>query len=953
MKNLMHAMIRRIFPLLLLGTGLGDGQTILRNEAYAVRLHPDGAFDVINRDGDERRFRPVFTVLASSGNPGAQVRGGRIERVHYNLLTWGSETKVKVDPKVHVEDGFDPVLDAAFGKGQTPDLFQATPRRVTLTADRAVASPEAVQFSFAAHPVFELSASLSVPAGVLPPVLKFEFKPRQDGWYSIGYTGAPEVAANEAEGIWQPLIWNEKRFPDKSYLTQAFRATLPSTLVTQGGATVGVLAHPEEFPFMPLPTYQRNNPFGIAVRNAAGKAQPMLFAPVLGVEKSRMKAGGNFSFRVMLPVVRGTTADAFVHLARTVYGFRDFRENVDVSMNRTFENMVDYGMSKWSRFNDELRGCDYSTDAPGAVKNVSSLHPLGIALVTDNREIFEKRARPIMEAQVSREKFLFATSSEIRIQSPSWLLKGPAAPISELAALYQMSGGRSEAFAVLAEGKFGKDFNYNLDEITRGDRWQNSLAMYRMTGLSKWRDRMLNDADAYIGRRFGKAQTDFSDPDAPGMFFWDSFVPQWVDLLQLYEITGQKHHLDAAADAARRFTMSMWMAPAVPDAKVKVNESGTAPSYRRGAVIRVAPEEVEAWKLSEMALTPESAPTSKGHRAILNAHHAPYMMRLARHTGDRYFHDIARTAAVGRYTNFPGYHINTARTTAFMKPDFPLRDGKPLNSMTSMHFNHIWPHAAMLLDYLVADAEMKSEGAIHFPSQHAEGYAYLQTNVYGHAPGKIHDDENVWLWMPPKLVETGNIQLNYLAARGDGKLHVVLCNQSAKRVESVIRINPKLVDIPKGARITLRPQGGEAVAAAWNGDSFGAVVEGGGLVVATIEGVEIKTDLQQVVERKSEVKWPGQVKLNVGGTTGMVTSFGPGLTSAYVYLEATFKVLSEATLEYDAGGGWREMRDTSYPYDFTVPLAEEVDTFRFRISGKRLNGESVRSEEGVIRRERR
>jgi hypothetical protein len=941
---------RFLCPILIsIGATTAAAEVVLRNDAYEVRSHQDGSFDIQNREGDVRRFTANFTVLQSFKNPHPQVRGGKIQRVEYNLLTWGASDKIKIDPNARVEDGYDPNLDAAYGKGRTPDLFAAASKRVVLAAKGAEASNGGIRFSFDANDHFTIEASLTVPAGSQPPLVSYQFTPRQDGWYSVGYTGAPEVTPGNAELIWQPLIWNEKRFPDQSYLTQAFRATLPTTLVTQGGATVGVLAHPDEFPFMPLPTFKQNNPFGVAVRNAAGNAQPMLFAPVLGGERSQMKAGQKFPFRVMLPVVRGKTPDAFIQLSRSVYGFRDFRENVDVSLNETFENMVSYGMSNWSRFNDELRGCDYSTDAPGAVKNVSSLHPLSVALVTDNREIFDKRVRPIMESQMSREKFLFVTNPAIRIQNPSWLLKGPAAPISELGALYQISSGRTGAFASLAEGKFGKDFNYNLNEITRGDRWQNSLAMFRMTGESRWKERLIKDADAYLARRFGSAPTDFSDPDAPGMFFWGMFVPHWLDLLELYETTGEKRFLEASADAARRFTMSMWMSPAVPDGKVKVNESGRAPNYRPGKTIPVEPEEVDAWKLSEMALTPESAGTSKGHRAILNAHHAPYMMRLARLTGDRYFHDIARSAVVGRYTNFPGYHINTDRTTAFMKPDFPLR-GKELNTTTSMHYNHPWPHAAMLLDYLVADAEYKSEGRIHFPSEHAEGYAYLQTKSYGHAPGSFYGDEDVWLWMPAKLVATDSIQVNYLSARGKGKLYLALTNQSSRPVDTAVRINSQLVTIPKGSRVSVRPHGGEAVTQTWDGQPLKVSLQAAGLTVITVETADVKTEIQQAIAQKPEVKWPAPVKLDVGGCTGMVMSFGPGLTSAYVYLEATFKVLKEVTLKYNVGKGWQELNDMSYPYDFTVPLADDVSEFRFQINCKRPNGEIVNSKEGVIQR---
>jgi len=38
------------------------------------------------------------------------------------------------------------------------------------------------------------------------------------------------------------------------------------------------------------------------------------------------------------------------------------------------------------------------------------------------------------------------------------------------------------------------------------------------------------------------------------------------------------------------------------------------------------------------------------------ANYAPWMMRISALTGDALLHDVARSAVVGRYRNFPGYH---------------------------------------------------------------------------------------------------------------------------------------------------------------------------------------------------------------------------------------------------------------------------------------------------------
>lgn len=48
--------------------------------------------------------------------------------------------------------------------------------------------------------------------------------------------------------------------------------------------------------------------------------------------------------------------------------------------------MISYVLGPYSRFLDKEKGCTYATDVPGAVKNVSSLNPLEIAVLNDNRD---------------------------------------------------------------------------------------------------------------------------------------------------------------------------------------------------------------------------------------------------------------------------------------------------------------------------------------------------------------------------------------------------------------------------------------------------------------------------------------------------------------------------------------------------------------------------------------
>jgi hypothetical protein len=930
---------------------------------HELTLLGDNSVRITSADGSQAVFTPRFVVLRAGTDPKLQIRGGSPGGVSYNLTTWGKDDQPSPDPSLHVPDGSDPTLDQAFGADRTADLFRACPAAwMEARASRAVGEPvQQVIWEFEPTASFSLEAELSLPCDGTAPQLQFRFSPTVPGWYSVGYVGGPSATLDQADEIWQPIIWNEKRLPDQSYLTQAFRCTLPTALVTHNGVTTGVVADASEFPFMPLPTFRQNNPFGVAVRTPEGTAQAMLFAPVLGGEGSEMQAGARFSFTARLAVVAGDADTAYETIARSLYGFRDQRSNGSVSLNTTLDNMIAYGMSGYSEFDDTLRGATYSTDVPGAVKNVSSLHPLGAALVTDDPQIFHARARPMIEYILSREKFLFATRPDIQIQNPSWLLKGPCCPLSELTALSTISGGRCTPFLPLAEQAYGRDRVFNLTAVTRGDRWQNALALYRTTGDTAWRDRAIELADAYLNRRCGQPQTDFSDPDAEGMFFWPSWMPQWIELFELYETTGEQRYLEAAADAARDYAMFTWMCPAVPDGTVTVDESGKAPRYRNGdryEDIAVTPSTVEAWRLSEMGLTPEGSGTCKGHRAIFNAHYAPFMLRLAAATGDPLLHDVARNAIIGRYANFPGYHINTDRSLVSARDDFPLRSQKQLNGTSSIHYNHIWPHIALLIDYLVADVAFRSNGQIDFPSHYAEGYAYLQSKVYGAAAGTFYGESDAWLWMPRGLLtlEDGRqgqaSELNWIAARGNGQLFLVFTNQSQSPVLAQVCVAGSRVRLPgeRMAQVWLDNQPADSIAV--NDGCLDLTVSPGGITAVAIRHDGLETAFQHTLGGAASPWKVGRTELAFGGLTATILDFGETNTSAYVYLQASDRVLKEVVLSWRTSpeDRWQEVRDTTYPFEFTIPLAPAEQAFEFFVDATRVNGNPARSETGRLQR---
>ena len=920
---------------------------------------------ITSPDGVTLDYKPSFTILATEQDPhkelrrgdfGYQLKPGETDGLLYNIPTWGKPEVFIRDENQHVEDGFNPEFDRSYGKGRTADYFRAA-RRIVIEAEQAVSRGDGIEWIFPANDGFSLSAHLAPDKrrnGM--PRLTFRFTPQKAGWYSIGYTGAPEYAPEVCDEFWQPHIWQEKRFPNRPYLSEAFRASIPGTMVTVDGITNSIVADPKYIPFEVTPPNSKNSRFGILVRNATGNAQSILFAPVLGNRDSYMEAGREFCFDLYLFQQRASLIDSYEYLAYNLCDFSDFRRNSTCNLNTTIENMTDYCQSPYAMFVDSLRGCNYSTDVPGAVKNISGLHALEFALLMDDEHLFHRIARPMLEYGLSRERFLFSTNDMVKGQGTSSRLHGPGVHLSDLLVTYTYANRRIpyllDTATKLYEQKVVRSIN--LDFALYEERWLNSLELYKATGDTCYLKQACEDADNYLAERVYRKQTDFSDKLSEGIFFWTSYTNQWMELLLLYEATGESRYLEAAHEGARYYTQFCWLTPVVPQGTIRVNQGGIVPIYRNNpqkySFMQMPETDVEAWKVSEIGLTPESSGTSAGHRAIFMAHHAPFMLRIAALTGDRFLHDMARSAVVGRYESFPGYHINAGRTNAFERRDFALRSQAELNGHTSIHYNHPQSHVAMLWDYLFSDVYFASRTEIDFPAEFSEGYAYCRSLIYGAHPGKFYDEQNIMPYMPKGMIALSDIQANYLAGYGNGKLYVAIVNQSSIARRITLRFDPatSFVDPSRTYRVRLwvdnRPAGFTTLK---NGE-IKLPLSGKGITAIAIEQVEVRPHFQAKFEISTSVWAKNYTSVDFENDRAVLMNFGKDLSSVYVWMEADNKRFRHVTLCYAIDGVWKEMQKTGYPYEYTVEIPDTANSFEYYFKAERPDGVWVNSRHGKL-----
>lgn len=910
-----------------------------------VRVPSAGEGIRITSGGKEYHFRPAFQILYNAADPGMALKPAGISKVEYNVLTWkvtDSSRAGFVQKKINAAmagDGFDDRILRTRSEWRTANVYHAGESRL-LEATAIRHKKDTVFFTF---PDPALSAYL-VTSGRPYPALHFTYKAPRSGWYSIGYVGAPALPGAYAKEIWQPLIWQELRMPDAAYLTPAFMATLPTTMANDGLNTIGVLAAPEHLPFQPLPTLP-NSQFGIALRNERGEMQPQVFAPIPGGHGSKMQAGQVFHFSLLLVAENKDISHTYQYLAEKIFGFRDYRRNDIASLNTVLDNMTAYAMTHYAWFVDSLKGFAYSTDVPGAVKNVSSLNPLGLSIVRDDEVMFEKRAYPLAEFMLSREKFLFSLDSNQKIQNPSRRLKGPVAPLSELAALYNVFCKSNPFYLRLMEQEYASTRIRNLDVKEDGASWINAMQLYKATGSQQYLTAAITKANAYLQQRVAQRQTAFNDPFAGSFFFWPAYTNRWIELLQLFEITGDQAYLKAAADGARHYTMFIWMAPGIPDSTVTVNIGGKAPMYwylrSKGHTQMYYPEEkAPAWRLSETGLTPESSGTSTGHRAIFMANYAPWMLRVGYYANDTFLMNVAKAAIVGRYRNFPGYHINTERTTAYEQEDFPLHAHKE-QSVNSFHYNHILPMASMLIDYLVTDAFVRSNGRIDFPAEYIEGYAYLQNKMYGSTPGTFYNEKDVQLWMPARLLTSTSREVNYIAARKGNRLYLAFVNQSKTAVRTRIALNPSLVQTTNASRV-MSLNGAQA--GRLHQGTFECTVEPGGIAAFVVEHVAPQVRFQHKILAHNKETGNDYGEIPTGNAKAMLFRLGDYARRLFLYLEDDDNRWRSVQLQYSvAGGETKSVRKDAYPFEFTVPL-QQATAMQCWLLLEKQDGSTVTSE---------
>jgi hypothetical protein len=844
-----------------------------------------------------------------------------------------------------------------------------------------------IVFSFKENTTAKVSLIIKFVADQQAPVFELGFEACKKGSYAIGFDGMPTVDSSAIDFVYQPLTWTWKRFPSRFALTEEAYANTAAVFTNHDAYSEGLAVSLSGIPYRYALAAQWNNAgkqdnkfwsafsadgpkanslFGMAIRNTEGKAQPTVYAPLPGTAASTLSKGEKFKISLVYFLHPGDWQKGVSQLLTSIFHYRSERENAKVSLNATLDNMLDFAMNDvYSGWNETLKASNYQFDVPGTVKNVSALHPLSIALLTGNQQILKRRALPMIEYVMSREKFLFSTSDTPgQAQVPSHFLNGPCVDIGELVALNELTGGHTPAFSLEASRLFGKSRQLNMSTQTGGGSWQDYLARYRLYRNAADLQKAVEGAKEYLQQVYvNYSRTFFDSPGLrdKGAGFTTDYGYRIYDLFELFLETKDSLYLQAASTGAKQFLLWTRSNPAPPASNIVVNKNnkvkGIFPGRRMSAVegspfvkmdeTSIVPQqEIPAWQTSLNGLIPE-APNTYAFGPVMLAHHAAWLLQLAHYTNDTLLRDAAYNAVIGRYANFPGYYFTSLHTNIYQHTDYPMRPfyGVKYNAI---FYNHLWPHLALLVDFLVSDFNFRSKGKIHFPGTYAPGYAFLTSQVYGAKKGTVMGNANVQLWMPTHALHADGIAFNYLMGYNEQDLFIAFANTFNKTVTEHIGLNRDIISFDDNKQY-------EMVEYTSNGKAKKGVVKNGRLSITLLPGDNSCIQIKSIHPKKNKpiaiAKLGEQSSKNrlvkysadedsTASVTAMIIQPDETMAVFYAYANKTEKDWKECRLSYRLNNSeaWTTVTDAAYPFEFDITLPKADDTISFRITAAKLNG---------------
>jgi hypothetical protein len=247
--------------------------------------------------------------------------------------------------------------------------------------------------------------------------------------------------------------------------------------------------------------------------------------------------------------------------------------------------------------------------------------------------------------------------------------------------------------------------------------------------------------------------------------------------------------------------------------------------------------------------------------------------------------------------------------------------------------------ASMLLDYLVTDVFVRSKAQINFPAEFIEGYAYLQSNMYGTKKGNFFDENAIQLWMPKGLLSTSNVELNYISGRKNNSIFLAFTNQANQVSKAKIRLSLALLKINEmNASYSIYQSGKWVKQNNFKNGEFEITLPANGLLAVKIDQVEPIVSFQQQIQTELPFVKNDAVTINLGDAHAYSFRMGK-ISKAYVFLKADDNQFRKVSLSYSLKNGTETtLVDNNYPFEFTIDLPTGENALNLQLEAVRKDG---------------
>ncbi|HHV44504.1 MAG TPA: hypothetical protein GXX57_07550 [Firmicutes bacterium] len=803
-------------------------------------------------------------------------------------------------------------------------------------------------------PGFKFEADWSLNEDASDPHLTLRLLPERQRYYSVAFVGFFEKSLDEIEFLLLPYMWHSKRLPEESYMNlEAYLPTpiaLVQTEVNQLPLSFALAPRQEEIPFR----WARftDSRFGLTIRGPDGEVQPALFAPPLGSPESLRTPQRVYEFNLLVIVKQAPWFTVFTELISEEYGFRDYRTNWRHSLNDAVYNMIDLLLDDYyGGWNDSGKG-PYNIEMKNTVTHAAPALPLSLYRLTGDERILWERALPTIEFMLSRPGWHFTYRHEDAENPELARLQGPNQQYGTATfnSLWQLSGQLTPALWHFAFGPFGNVKHSTAYSST--PLFAEELAAYFLTDDATYLDRAAQHAKGFLTDSVYAPKK-----DELGMwpFFNISFVPNWVAFLDLASQTDEQWVIEGAREGANWLLTGIWTQPMSTDGKITTSVHDMLSRgmkfvwwygdqrFRLGAPFKstdFVAETVPAWVVSRAGLGFEQPMTftTLDNANVLQSNWAADLVRLSNITGDPIYRIFARNAVLGRFANYPGYYVNTF-STMYQNPAYPYEGP----DYTSLYYHHIYPHLAYVIDFLVAEAEYRSQNQIQFPWVRQDGYAWFSSRFYGHAPGTFYGHDGVWLWLNRDALSISDPAINYLMGHNTNQWFLMLMNEADEERTVELSWDPEILGLVEDSvRVTILdgPASGSAQIATRRGMTVHIPAKG--YLALMVHDTNTKVATYQLYEETRHVQssfvYEENYSFRMGSIFGAILQVQPGTYQAYVYATASPAITQAVVLNYYTTAG--EVHRTEcreFPFEFSISM-DSAREFGFQLEVIDLTG---------------